>query len=88
MKKFVLVTLAMGVFTFAAAPSSDAGVTVGIDLGFPAAYPYPYYGCGYPYYPYYGYYRPSVYIGPSFYWYHGHRVYYPRRYHRHYHYWH
>lgn len=82
MKKFVLIALAVAAFGFASAPSSDAGVAVRFGFG---GYPYyPSYGCGY--YPYY--YGPSVYIGPSFYWYHGRRVYYyPRRHHRHYRHW-
>ena len=83
MKKFVLIALVVGAFAFAAVPSSEAGVSVGIGFG---GYPYyPYRGCGY--YPYYGYYGPSVYVGPSFYWYRGHRVYYPRRHYRHYRHW-
>jgi len=77
-KKLLLIALVASGFAFASAPRSDAGVAVGIGIGFPVAYPYPY---PYPY-PYYGYYGPSVYVGPSFYWYHGHRVYYSR-YHRH-----
>ncbi|PYL54883.1 MAG: hypothetical protein DMF29_05355 [Verrucomicrobia bacterium] len=80
MKKLLLIALVAGGFAFATAPSSDAGVAIGIGVGYPG-YAYPYYGCGYPY-PYYGY-GPSVYIGPSFYWYRGHRVYYSRIYRRH-----
>jgi hypothetical protein len=78
MKKLLLIALVAGGFVFATAPSSNAGVAIGIGVGYPR-YAYPYYGCGYPY-PYYG---PSVYIGPSFYWYRGHRVYYSRIYRRH-----
>jgi hypothetical protein len=87
MKKFILIALVIGGCAFVSAPRSDAGVAVSFGFGgYPVAYPYyPYYGCGYPY-PYYGYYGPSVYIGPSFYWYRGHRVYYPVRY-RHHHHW-
>jgi hypothetical protein len=80
-KKLLLIAIVAGGFIFTAAPSSKAGVSVGIGLGVPVAYPYPY-GYGYPY-PYYGYYGPRAYVGPSFYWYRGHRVYY-RNYHRHY----
>ena len=71
MKKLVLIVIAAGGLMLGGAPRSDAGVSVGIGFGFPVAYPYPY-----PYaYPYpYGYYSPSFYIGPSFYWHHGHRV--------------
>jgi hypothetical protein len=82
-KKLLLVGIVVAGFGFAAAPRANAGVSVGIGLGFPVAYPYPYgyYGYGYPY-PYYSaYYGPRVYVGPSFYRYRGHRVYY-RRYHR------
>ena len=72
-KKILLVAIAAGAFVFTAAPRSEAGISVGIGLGYPA-YPYPYYP--YPYYggyPYYGYVGPYWY-GPGFYFYHGHRV--------------
>jgi hypothetical protein len=81
MKKFLLIALAAAGTAFASAPSSNAGVVVSFGGG----YPYPYYGYGYPY-PYYGYYRPYYYGGPSFYWNHGHRVYYSRH-HRYYRHW-
>ena len=86
-KKLLLVTIVAGGFALAAVPRSNAGVAIGIGLGFPVAYPYPYYGYPYAYpYPYYGYYGRS-YVGPSFYWSNGHRVYY-RGYRRGYHrYW-
>jgi hypothetical protein len=75
MKKILLIAVVLAGFAFASASSSQAGVSVGIGIGLPVAYGY---GC-YPYgygYPYaYGY-RPVVYAGPSFYWSHGHRVYY------------
>jgi hypothetical protein len=75
-KKLLLVAIVAGGFAFATVPRSNAGVAIGIGLGFPGVYPYPYYGYPYAYpYPYYGYYGPSVYAGPSFYWSHGHRVY-------------
>jgi len=80
MKKLILIGLVVAGFALASAPSSDAGVSVGIGVGFPVAYPYypyPYYG--YPY-PYYG---PSVWVGPGFYWFHGHRVFFSRPFHRH-----
>jgi hypothetical protein len=84
-KKLLLVTIVAGGFAFAAVPRSNAGFAIGIGLGFPGAYPYPYYGYPYAYpYPYYGYYGRS-YVGPSFYWSNGHRVYYRghrRGYHR------
>jgi hypothetical protein len=71
-KKLLLIALVAGGFAFASAPRSDAGVSVGIGFGFPVGYPYPYYP-----YPY-GYYGPSVWVGPSFYWRNGHRVFIPR----------
>jgi hypothetical protein len=79
MKKLLLIALVAGGFVFATAPRSNAGIAIGVGVGYPG-YGYPYYGYGYPY-PYYGYYGP-YYGGPSFYWYHGHRVYYSRA-HRH-----
>ena len=79
MKKLLLIALVAGGFAVASAPQSNAGVAVGIGFGYPG-YPYPY-GYGYPY-PYYGYG-----YGPSFYWSHGHRVFYSRAYHRHYRHW-
>jgi hypothetical protein len=69
MKKLLLIGLVAAGFMLAGATRSDAGVSVGIGFGFPVAYPYPY---PYPY-PY-GYYAPGVYVGPSFYWHNGHRV--------------
>jgi len=86
-KKLLLIGLVASGFAFAAAPRSDAGVSVGIGFGFPGYYSYGYPGYGYGYYPY-GYYRPypyyGYYAGPSFYWSGGHRVYY--RHHRHHYY--
>jgi hypothetical protein len=85
-KKLLLIGLVAGGFAFASAPRSDAGVSVGIGFGFPVGYPY-----SYPYYPYpYGYYGPTVYGGPSFFWHNGHRVFirhrafarHPHRFHR------
>jgi hypothetical protein len=78
-KKLLLIAVVAGGFAFATAPRSNAGVAIGIGLGFPVVYPYPY---AYPY-PYYGYYGPSVYVGPSFYWSNGHRVFF--RHHRSFH---
>jgi hypothetical protein len=80
-KKLILIAIAVVGIGFAAAPRANAGVAVGIGFGYPGPYPYPYYGYPYPY----GYYGPSVYVGPSFYWSHGRRVYYSRahRYHHH-----
>jgi len=73
-KKLLLIAIVAGGFTFATAPHSNAGVAIGIGLGFPVVSPYPY-AYPYPYpYPYYGYYGPSVYVGPSFFWSNGHRV--------------
>jgi len=79
-KKFLLIGLAISGLAFAAAPQSEAGISVGIGFGFPGAY-----GCyGDPgYYPYgYGYYGPRryygpqrvVYVAPRYYWDHGRRV--------------
>lgn len=78
-KKFLLIGLIVLGFGLASTPS-QAGVSVGIGIGVPLAYPYPY--PPYPY-PYYGY-GPVVYAGPSFYWWHGHRVFVTRhhRFHR------
>jgi hypothetical protein len=85
-RKYLLIALVAAGCAFAPAPQSDAGVSVGIGVGFPGAYPYyGYFPYGpYPYYPN-PYYRTSFYVGPSFYWYHGRRVYYTR--HRHHGYW-
>lgn len=90
-KKFLLIGVAVGAFAFAAAPRAEARISVGIGFGFPVGYGY--YDHGYPaYYPYasdyYGYRpryyaRPVVYVGPRYYRYHGNRIYYPRRHHRH-----
>ena len=63
MKKLLLIAFVAGGLVFGGAPRSDAGVSVGIGFGFPLAYPYPY-----------PYYAPAVYVGPSFYWHNGHRV--------------
>ena len=96
MKKFMIIALAIG-FIVLTAPESNAGVSIGIGVGFPAyGYPayYPYgYSCyPYGYYPYsyypYGvaYYRPVVYYSNAFgryYWWHGHRVYVRRSHFRH-----
>ena len=77
MKKLLLIALVAGGLAFVPAQRSDAGVSVGIGVGFPGYYgyyPYSYYYRPYPYY-YYG--------GPSFYWSGGHRYY---RHHRHHYY--
>ena len=69
-KKLLLIAAVVGAFAFISVPKSDAGVRVGIGLGFPIAYP----GYGYPYYPdAYGYpygyapYYPVVYSSPFVY---------------------
>ena len=81
MKKFMIIALLAIGFIVLAVPASNAGVSIGIGLGFPAVYGYPAYypyGYGYPYgyYPS-AYYQPVVYYsavyGP-YYWRHGHRV--------------
>lgn len=89
MRKFILVVLAASGLLFAAAPESQAGVSIGIGVGLPgfyyAPYSYGYYPGGY--YPY-GYcpaYRPFVgvsYYRP-YYWSHGRRYYRPYRHYRH-----
>ncbi|HEY6111801.1 MAG TPA: hypothetical protein VIV62_04745 [Chthoniobacterales bacterium] len=71
-KKLLLIGLIALGFGFASTPS-QAGVSVGVGIGVPIGYPYPYPPYPYPY-PYYG----GVYVGPSFYWWHGHRVFIPR----------
>lgn len=80
MKKLLLIALAVSGLIFASASDSKAGVRVGIGVGVPVGYyGYPY-GYPYGYGPYYG---PSVYVGPGWYWNHGHRVWYGHRFHRH-----
>src|SRR2546423_12483494 len=88
MKKCMMIALVAIGFIVMATPESNAGVSIGIGLGFPVGF------CGYPayylygpygYYPYsyypYGaaYYRPVVYYGGgdrAYYWGDGPRVYY------------
>jgi len=86
MKRVLLIALMVGGLAFVPAQRSDAQVSVGIGVGYPA-YRYGYYN-GYGYYPY-GYYRPYRYYGystgPSYYRY-GHRVYRHHRYHHNYRY--
>jgi hypothetical protein len=80
MKRLLFIALVVAGLTFASAPRSEAGVSFGIGIGLPVVYPF----APYPY-PYYGYYGgPSFYVGPGFYWYHGHRVYIARRHHHYY----
>lgn len=82
MKKVLIIGLIAAGFAFASASRSDAGVSVGIGIGVPVGYGcYPY-GYGYGYYRYARPYYPAVVVGPSWYWYHGHRVYYHPRAHR------
>jgi hypothetical protein len=66
-KKFLLIGSVAGLLAFVPVQRSDAGVSIGIGIGFPG-----YYG----YYPY-GYYRPYPYYG--YYWHGGHRYYYRHR---------
>jgi hypothetical protein len=80
-KKLLLIGTVAGLLAFVPAQRSDAGVSIGIGIGFPGYYypygyyhPYPYY---YRPYRYYGYYRP-------YYWYRGHRYYRHHRYHHYY----
>jgi len=81
MKRVLLIALMVGGLAFVPAQRSDAQVSVGIGVGYPA-YRYGYYN-GYGYYPY-RYYRPYRYYGysrgPSYYY--GHRY----RHHRYHHY--
>ena len=51
-KKLLMVVLAVGALSFAAAPRAKAGVSVGIGFGFPVGYGYYGNGCGYPGYGY------------------------------------
>jgi hypothetical protein len=76
MKKFMMIALVAIGFIVIATPESNAGVSIGIGLGFPGF-------CGYPaYYPYghspYGaaYYPPVIYSGVygPYYWWHGRRI--------------
>jgi hypothetical protein len=81
MKKFMIIALLAIGFIVLAAPESNAGVSIGIGVGFPGVYGYPAYypygyGCNpYGYYP--AYYRPVIYYSAVFgpyYWWHGQRV--------------
>jgi hypothetical protein len=82
MKKFMMIALVAIGFIVVATPESNAGVSIGIGLGFPAYYPYGYYP--YSYYPYGApYYRPVVYYSSGYrpyYWWHGRRIYYRHHY--------
>ena len=81
MKKFMTIALLAVGFIVLATPESNAGVSIGIGVGFPGVYGYsayyPYgYGC-YPYSYYPPYFRPVIYYSPVFgayYWWHGQRV--------------
>jgi hypothetical protein len=81
MKKFMTIALLTIGLIVLAAPESNAGVSIGIGVGFPGVYGYPaYYPYGYGSYPY-GYYpqyyRPVIYYSAVFgpyYWWHGQRV--------------
>jgi hypothetical protein len=86
MKKFMLIALVAMGFIVMATPESNAGVSIGIGLGFPvgfygypAYYPYGYYPYGAPYYSTPVFYYSSGYR--PYYWWHGRRIYY-----RHHHY--
>ena len=67
-KKLLLIAAVLGAFAFISVPKSDAGVHVGIGLGFPIAYP----GYAYPYYPVV-YSSPFVYSRPVVVFRNGHR---------------
>jgi hypothetical protein len=97
MKKFMIIALLAIGFIGLTAPESNAGVSIGIGVGFPVyGYPayYPYGQGGYPYgyyqssyYPYGApYYRPVIYYSSAFgpyYWWHGQRVFVRHRHFRH-----
>lgn len=76
MKKFMTIALLAVGFIVLETPESNAGVSIGIGVGFPGVYGYPaYYPYGYGYYP--PYYRPIIYYSAAFgpyYWWHGQRV--------------
>ena len=81
MKKFMTIALLAIGFIVLAAPESNAGVSIGIGIGFPGVYGYPaYYPYGYGSYPcgyYPPYYRPVIYYSAVFgpyYWWRGQRV--------------
>jgi hypothetical protein len=85
MKRLLLIALMAGGLTFVPVQRSDAQVSVGIGVGYPA-YRYSYYGYpgyGYSYYPY-RYYRPYRYYG----YYNGRPYYNQHRYYRHHRYHH
>lgn len=75
-KKLLLIGSVAGLLAFVPVQRSDAGVSVGIGIGFPGYYGYYPYGYYRPY-PYYGYYYRPYYYG-------GHRYYYRHRYHHYY----
>jgi len=84
MKKFMLIALVAMGFIVMATPESNAGVSIGIGLGFPvgfygypAYYPYGYYPYGAPYYSTPVFYYISGYR--PYYWWHGRRIYYRHR---------
>jgi hypothetical protein len=88
MKKLLLIAVVVAGFALVGVSRAEAGVSVGIGIGFPGCYPYGYYPYAYPAYypyPYYGYYRPyyraAYFRGGSrpYYWSHGRRIYYARR---------
>lgn len=74
MKRLLIIALLALGFIVAAAPESDAGVSIGIGFGFPGYFGYPPYGYGY--YPA-AYYAPVYYsVGyRPYYWWHGRRIY-------------
>jgi hypothetical protein len=76
-KRLLLIGAVAGLLAFVPVQRSDAGVSVGIGIGFPGYYGYNPYGYYYRPYPYYGYYYRPYYYG-------GHRYYYRHRYHHYY----
>ena len=65
MKKFMTIALLAAGFILLATPESNAGVSIGIGVGFPGVCGYPaYYPYGYGYYP--PYFRPVIYYSAAF----------------------
>ena len=74
MKKFMTIALLAVGFIVVTTPESNAGVSIGIGVGFPGVYGYP--AC-YPYGYYPPYFRPVIYYSAVFgpyYWWRGQRV--------------
>ena len=82
-KKLLLIGSVAGLLAFVPVQRSDAGISVGIGIGYPGYYGYYPYGYYYPYR--YSYYRPYRYYGyRPYYRYGGDRYYRHHRYHHYY----